>query len=869
MAIISGHKYYISFILNSTEYSRRVGYLSSPTQWFPDQQYETDKDVRLSIVVQAEADKTKLYIGPYGTSGSYTLKNVMCVDLSLLYGTEIDGLTDDEIIAKFESDYPNGYYQTNEGILVSNDASALETVGFNQWDEEWELGTYSTDNGAKTDTSTRIRSVNMISLISNADYYIRIGTAAVRVYFYDSEKNYIDSLSVSASGIIEMPTNCKYITLSPDSSYGVTYNHDICVNISDASKNGTYEPYKKSTLPLGLNSFRVKDSQGNIITITGGLKSAGDTYDEIVGNKYIKRIGEVDLGAGTWSLNSVQNLWQLYGSVTPRKKSTMINNGFICSRYKTTDAGVWLNVLEKEAAMNQTSIRIKDTSYSDAASFKASLSGAKLYYELETPIEYDLVEPIVPTVKAGTTEARVSPNVNGLSAPFRSDITYSASENNDAAYSQYAATAGRLLNAQTIWGRTFDGSSPVSGALTGVTNLTASGVLKGSRLVSTVAQGTAPLTVTSDTMVVNLNANYLGGVALGNLLTDFSSPAGDSPQSSITVGGRTEYARINADTLDGQHGSYYAPLQDLQTVAGRVTSLENWFLSPELAELTVTQLNVTNEINGNAKTATKLKTTRTIWGRNFDGSANVTGALSSVTNINSLIYLSNGYVGIGVSAPSHALDVSGNGHFTGNIILRSNADYGNYIYFGDANNAYIAEISDNDLTIHANSHIKLSGTDVQTDCSLYVGTSSNIKNLTLYGKVYWGTAYIEYNSTASALHANSGLYCDSYITAGASASSSDARLKDNITAVSEERALSILSSLRGAEWDWNDKKSALAGLHGSGLVAQEVQKVMPWAVLDVNGELALNYNSLWGVIIPVIQSMKARIEELESKLSYR
>ena len=36
---------------------------------------------------------------------------------------------------------------------------------------------------------------------------------------------------------------------------------------------------------------------------------------------------------------------------------------------------------------------------------------------------------------------------------------------------------------------------------------------------------------------------------------------------------------------------------------------------------------------GNAATATKLATARTLWGQSFDGSANVSGALSSVTNI--------------------------------------------------------------------------------------------------------------------------------------------------------------------------------------------------------------------------------------------
>ena len=113
------------------------------------------------------------------------------------------------------------------------------------------------------------------------------------------------------------------------------------------------------------------------------------------------------------------------------------------------------------------------------------------------------------------------------------------------------------------------------------------------------------------------------------------------------------------------------------------------------------------------------------------------------------------------------------------------------------------------------------------------------------------------------IHSIGGIDSDSYITAGATGSSSDARFKDNIVEVSAARALQLLSALKGKEWTWNEKKDYLAGKHGSGLIAQEVLPVMPWAVLDLNGEYSLNYNTLWGVAIPVMQSHEQRIEALE------
>lgn len=53
---------------------------------------------------------------------------------------------------------------------------------------------------------------------------------------------------------------------------------------------------------------------------------------------------------------------------------------------------------------------------------------------------------------------------------------------------------------------------------------------------------------------------------------------------------------------------------------------------------------------GNADSATKLQTARTIWGQSFDGTGNVSGALSGVTNINSMLYInSSGNATVGSS----------------------------------------------------------------------------------------------------------------------------------------------------------------------------------------------------------------------------
>jgi len=92
--------------------------------------------------------------------------------------------------------------------------------------------------------------------------------------------------------------------------------------------------------------------------------------------------------------------------------------------------------------------------------------------------------------------------------------------NGTGAYILNAATTtptGMLINAGTSLGGTqFTVNS--SG------NVTAAGSLSGTRLISTVATGTAPLQVASTTVVPNLNASLLGGSAASAFAAANGSP---------------------------------------------------------------------------------------------------------------------------------------------------------------------------------------------------------------------------------------------------------------------------------------------------------------------------------------------------------
>lgn len=138
---------------------------------------------------------------------------------------------------------------------------------------------------------------------------------------------------------------------------------------------------------------------------------------------------------------------------------------------------------------------------------------------------------------------------------------------------------------------------------------------------------------------------------------------------------------------------------------------------------------------------------------------------------------------------------------------------------------------------------------------------------------YGGTSGTE----LGAISESGNFYVVGAVTAGTSASSSDARLKDDITAMTDSEAIAIIKALTPSKWKWNEW-SHLEG-ESCGLIAQNVQGVMPFAVGKVSDDhfgthLTLNYNTLHGVEIAVLKAhedeiarLKARVAELENRLS--
>ena len=91
--------------------------------------------------------------------------------------------------------------------------------------------------------------------------------------------------------------------------------------------------------------------------------------------------------------------------------------------------------------------------------------------------------------------------------------------------------------------------------------------------------------------------------------------------------------------------------------------------------------------------------------------------------------------------------------------------------------------------------------------------------------------------------------------------SSDYRLKNNITTI--ENALDKVDEMRGVEFDWNEKQDSWEG-HDIGVIAQEVEKVIPEIVIERDdGYKAVSYHKLTALLIQAVKELKEEIKELK------
>lgn len=152
---------------------------------------------------------------------------------------------------------------------------------------------------------------------------------------------------------------------------------------------------------------------------------------------------------------------------------------------------------------------------------------------------------------------------------------------------------------------------------------------------------------------------------------------------------------------------------------------------------------------------------------------------------------------------------------------------------------------------------------ITTSAALYVGgpfsTSTSLYAGNTYGSIF-------YNRQNSAYYMDGDNTGDSIRVAGDVVAyySSDKRLKDNIEPI--YNALDKVKAISGVTFEWNEKSHKTTGKKDVGVVAQEIEAVLPELVeTRTNGYKAVDYQKLTAVLIESVKELTAKVEALESK----
>ena len=94
--------------------------------------------------------------------------------------------------------------------------------------------------------------------------------------------------------------------------------------------------------------------------------------------------------------------------------------------------------------------------------------------------------------------------------------------------------------------------------------------------------------------------------------------------------------------------------------------------------------------------------------------------------------------------------------------------------------------------------------------------------------------------------------------------SSDKRLKDNIVTIGSP--LQKIGRIGGYEFDWNENQHVYRG-HDVGVIAQEIEEVIPEAVKDRDGGYkGVQYDKIIPLLIEGIKELTKKTKKLEKEI---
>jgi hypothetical protein len=176
------------------------------------------------------------------------------------------------------------------------------------------------------------------------------------------------------------------------SDSGEMYIKGCELMINEGTTALPYEPYKggSATLAQPVTLPGIPVSSGGNYTDANGQRWICDEMDFARG-VYVQKVGRVDMGTLNWTYNESELRFASAG-VTGAKNDVRLT-ACLAVGYDAYYRGEALSeVKDKGVYFAGRELYVHDSAYTDAATFKAAMSGVMLYYELATPVETPISE---------------------------------------------------------------------------------------------------------------------------------------------------------------------------------------------------------------------------------------------------------------------------------------------------------------------------------------------------------------------------------------------------------------------------------------------------------------------------------------------
>ena len=362
-----------------------------------------------------------------------------------------------------------------------------------------------------------------------------------------------------------------------------------------------------------------------------------------------------------------------------------------------------------------------------------------------------------------------------------------------------------------------------SGTITGITDL------------AVADGGTGASTLTDGGILLGSGTDAITAMSV---LGDGEMIVGDGSTDPVAESGATLRTSIGVGTTDTPTFAGLNTTGDI-VVEGSLTA-NSYIVSSSVTHLT-SSFSSGSTIFGND----------TVDNHEFTGSVNISGSVTLGDNTT---------LGIGDADDLQLY------HDGSNSYIKDNGT-GNIFYRGGTQTFQNAAGSKTMVVLNAANSVDLNynnATKFQTtgDGISVTGELRSSAGATITGSIYISGSL---GGNDGAVSASGDIVADGDIIAY---NASDRELKDNLQVI--QGSLDKIGEINGYEFDWNDKSPGWARERGHdvGVVAQEVQKILPEVVTKrKNGYLGVDYKRIVPLLIESIKELKQEVEELKKKVN--